>query len=100
MLAAPELRDELVGRGGRDPREATEVRSVRVTADGSRLPSCEKNDMLDDTLIAVDATERDGGVVLRFITEPNWFLSGIRVLGVAQPPSRGQLDSAGGWLAH
>jgi hypothetical protein len=49
--------------GGRDPAEVTELRSVRLTADGSRLPSCEKNDALDDILIPADAT--DPGMQLR-----------------------------------
>src|SRR5215212_6165045 len=30
--------------GGRDQAEVTELRSVRLTPDGARLPTCDKND--------------------------------------------------------
>jgi hypothetical protein len=49
--------------GGRDPAEVTELRSVRLTADGARLPGCEGNDGRDDVL--VPAVQTDPGKQLR-----------------------------------
>src|SRR5688572_22885463 len=43
--------------GERDPTDATELRSVRLTAEGSPLPSCERNDSRDDLLVRVDLTD-------------------------------------------
>jgi hypothetical protein len=39
---------------GRSPEDAMEIRSVRLTSAGARLPSCDHNDQLDDVLVAVD----------------------------------------------
>src|SRR5687768_14939756 len=39
---------------GRDESEVTELRGVRLTADGGKLPSCDQNDSLDDVLVAAD----------------------------------------------
>jgi hypothetical protein len=41
---------------GRDLAEVTELRSVRLTAEGAKLQSCDKNDTLDDVLVAADPT--------------------------------------------
>ena len=41
--------------------------------------------------IAVDATRRDSGVVLRFLTKGAWFVGRLIVDGVPDPPNRGQL---------
>ncbi|MFL6466135.1 MAG: POTRA domain-containing protein, partial [Bryobacteraceae bacterium] len=44
--------------------------------------------------LAVDATEVDGKVVLRFITLPAYFVGRVRILGVKTPPSASQLIDA------
>lgn len=44
--------------------------------------------------LAVDATSTDGGVILKFITEPAYFVGRVFVTGVNQPPNSGQLYSA------
>jgi hypothetical protein len=54
--------------GGRNPEEVKEIRSVRITSEGAPLPSCDRNDGLDDVLIPADATNpakqlRDGATV-------------------------------------
>ena len=43
--------------GGRTPDDAAELRSVRLTASGARLGSCERNDARDDVLVKVDVTD-------------------------------------------
>jgi hypothetical protein len=42
---------------GRDPTQATEVRTARLGPGGAALPSCERNDLLDDIVIPVDLTD-------------------------------------------
>lgn len=44
--------------------------------------------------IAADASLAGGGVVLRFITRPNFFVGHIAVEGVPEPPSEGQMITA------
>ncbi len=44
--------------------------------------------------IAVDAEPRGGDVALRFITEMNWFIGRVAVVGAPEPPNRGQLANA------
>ena len=44
--------------------------------------------------IQADAQAVDGGVRLAFLTEPAWFVGNVRVVGVARPPSEGQLVNA------
>jgi outer membrane protein assembly complex protein YaeT len=44
--------------------------------------------------LAVDATEHDGGVTLRFITKPAYFVGHLEITGVKQPPNNGQLIAA------
>ena len=45
--------------------------------------------------IAVDGTpQSDGGVALRFVTQPNYFIGSVRVSDVPEPPNRGQLAAA------
>src|SRR5580698_2761786 len=41
--------------------------------------------------IAVDATAEDGGVALKFITKPAFFIGYVEVEGVPEPPNEGQL---------
>lgn len=40
--------------GGRDFGEVTEIRSTRLTPDGARVLSCDKNDVVDDLLVPAD----------------------------------------------
>ncbi len=44
--------------------------------------------------IQVDAERRGGGLTLTFITQENFFIGGVFVEGVPEPPSKGQLASA------
>jgi outer membrane protein assembly complex protein YaeT len=44
--------------------------------------------------IAVDARRVPEGVVLKFITEKNWFIGRVAVEGVPEPPNRAQLARA------
>lgn len=44
--------------------------------------------------IRVDATDVDGGVLLRFVTTQSFFIGGVTVNGVKEPPNVGQLVSA------
>lgn len=44
--------------------------------------------------IQVEAELREGGVVLRFLTKPAWFIGRVTVEGVPDPPNRGQLENA------
>ncbi len=44
--------------------------------------------------LAVDASEAQDGVALRFITERAYFVGRVSVSGVSQPPNSGQLYSA------
>lgn len=44
--------------------------------------------------IEVDATLGEGGVVVRILTEGNWFVGRVTVEGVSAPPSRGELAVA------
>src|SRR5713226_5551291 len=46
------------------------------------------------TEIQVDAVRVEGGVKLTFITIVNWFIGPVKVLGVKEPPSPGQLVTA------
>ena len=46
--------------------------------------------------IEADATARDGGVVVLFRTEPNWFVGSVEIEGVRDPPNRNQLVNATG----
>lgn len=46
--------------------------------------------------IAVEAELEDGEVVLRFLTQNNWFVGPVSVQRVPQPPSLGQLVNATG----
>ncbi|HWE52189.1 MAG TPA: BamA/TamA family outer membrane protein [Bryobacteraceae bacterium] len=44
--------------------------------------------------IAVEARALNGGVAVRFITKPAWFVGGVNVQGaIATPPNRGELTS-------
>jgi hypothetical protein len=43
--------------GGLSAEQATEIRSGRVTASGATLPSCERNDGLDDVLVPVNLAD-------------------------------------------
>ncbi len=44
--------------------------------------------------IAVDAQLRGDEIVLTFKTEPSWFVGGITLSGVPDPPNAGQLESS------
>ena len=44
--------------------------------------------------LAVDASEANGGVALKFITKRAYFVGRVLVTGVKQPPNTGQLASA------
>ncbi|MBI1356666.1 MAG: BamA/TamA family outer membrane protein [Acidobacteria bacterium] len=44
--------------------------------------------------ISVEAEERDGGVAVTFLTEPNWFVGAVEALGVEAPPTPAQLATA------
>ena len=44
--------------------------------------------------IAVDAVDSAEGVVLKFITEPSYFVSQVLVTGAKDPPNEGQLSGA------
>ena len=45
--------------------------------------------------ISVDGTPQpDGGIALRFATQPNYFIGSVRVSDVPEPPNRGQLAAA------
>ncbi len=44
--------------------------------------------------LAVDATEANGGVALKFITRRAYFVGRVLVTGVKEPPNSGQLASA------
>lgn len=44
--------------------------------------------------VAVDASAMDGGVGLRFLTQPVYFVERVEVDGVPSPPNAGQLQSA------
>jgi outer membrane protein assembly complex protein YaeT len=44
--------------------------------------------------LAVDASEANGGVALKFITKRAYFVGRVLVTGVKQPPNSGQLASA------
>jgi outer membrane protein assembly complex protein YaeT len=44
--------------------------------------------------IAVDARRVPEGVVLKFITQKNWFIGRVAVEGVPEPPNRAQLANA------
>lgn len=44
--------------------------------------------------IAVDGTGFNGGVRLRFVTKRAYFVGNVQVIGVKEPPNRGQLVSA------
>ncbi len=46
------------------------------------------------TTVAVDAAEATGGVALRFVTTPAYFIGHIAINGVNAPPNRGQLFGA------
>jgi len=44
--------------------------------------------------VEVDAESRDGGVVLRFITEGDYFIGRVTAQGVPEPPNQGTLVNA------
>jgi len=44
--------------------------------------------------VLVDARLAEGQVAVRIETKPNWFIGGIEVDGVSEPPNRGQLINA------
>jgi outer membrane protein assembly complex protein YaeT len=44
--------------------------------------------------ISVEATLENGQVAVRIVTEFNYFVSGVTINGVPEPPSRGQLTTA------
>lgn len=41
--------------------------------------------------IAVEAERSGGGVIVRVITEPTYFIGGVTISGIASPPNRNQL---------
>src|SRR5205823_108018 len=46
--------------------------------------------------ISVEAEESPGGVIVRFVTKPARFVSGVMIEGkLATPPNRGELTSGG-----
>ena len=44
--------------------------------------------------VVIDASETDGGVVLKISTRARWFVGTVQVEGVSEPPNQGQLVSA------
>ena len=44
--------------------------------------------------LSVDAEARDGGVAVTFLTQANWFVGAVEVLGVSAPPTAAQLATA------
>lgn len=44
--------------------------------------------------LSVDAEQRDGGVAVTFLTEANWFIGNVEIVGVDSPPTTPQMETA------
>jgi outer membrane protein assembly complex protein YaeT len=90
---------EYVPRQNLDPADLARVQTLRV---GNPLHASEVGEAIDRFFatgryddIAVEGRVSGDGVIVRFITEPAFFVGGVTVEGsVPQPPNRGQVSSA------
>src|SRR5450755_367301 len=81
------------------PLEAEEIHRILPVKEQSPLRLDEVRNAIDRLYatgtyadIQVDAELRDDQVILRFITESNWFIGKVSVAGeIKDPPSAGQL---------